>query len=106
MINIKGLHLNNIEIEEKSRKHILIHYIAYVTVKDLSYVTINSVNTLYLINNKMKGYIKESIGNKYLMQVSTDESKGTLKSVKDYGAKLHILLDQQLITEIIMARNL
>ena len=55
-----------------------------MTVKDLSYVTINSVNTLYLINNKMKGYIKESIGNKYLMQVSTDESKGTLKSVKDY----------------------
>ena len=106
MINIKGLHLNNIEIEEKSRKNILIHYIAYVTVKDLSYVTINSVNTLYLINNKMKGYIKESIGNKYLMKVSTDKSKDTLKIVKDYGAKLQILLDQQLITEIILTRNL
>ena len=54
----------------------------------------------------MKGYIKESIGNKYLMKVSTDKSKDTLKIVKDYGAKLQILLDQQLITEIIMTRNL
>ena len=37
---------NNIKIDEKSFKDILIYYIGYVTIKDPKYVIINSVNPL------------------------------------------------------------
>ena len=50
MINIKNLDLNKIKIDEKSYKNILVYHNGYVTVKDLSYVKINSVNALYLLN--------------------------------------------------------
>ena len=41
VINIKIFDTNNIEIDEKSYKHILIYYIGYVTIKD------SCVNLLY-----------------------------------------------------------
>ena len=34
IINTKKFDLNNIKIDEKSYKNILIYYIAYVTIKD------------------------------------------------------------------------
>ena len=75
IISIKHFDPNNIKIDEKSYKNILICYIAYVTIKDSKYVKINSVNSLYLIFNKMNGYFKEINGNKYLTLVPTNESK-------------------------------
>ena len=36
----------------------------------------------------------------------TDESKDTLKSMKHYGPKKDILLDQNLITQMIMMKNI
>ena len=44
-------------------------------MKDSEYVKINSVNTWYLIINKVDGYIEEKNGNKYLILDSTDKSK-------------------------------
>ena len=44
IINIENFDLNNIKIDEKSYKDILIYYIGYVTIKDSIYVKINSVN--------------------------------------------------------------
>ena len=41
-------------------------------VRDLNYATNNSVNPLYLIINKINGYIEESNGNKYLRLVPPD----------------------------------
>ena len=41
-------------------------------VNDLNYATINSVNLLHLIINKVNGDIEEINGNKYLMLVPTD----------------------------------
>ena len=38
--------------------------------------------------------------------VVTDESKGTLKKMKNYVAKSELLLDQWLITKAIMMRNI
>ena len=64
MINIKNLDPTKIKIVEKSYKNILFYHIWYVTVKDRSYTTINSVNPLCFIINKTIGYIEES--NKYL----------------------------------------
>ena len=58
---------------------IRIYYNGYVMVKDLRYAKFNCVNHLYLIINKMIGYIEESNRNKYLTLVSTEESKDTLK---------------------------
>ena len=49
IINIKIFDLNEIKIDEKSYKNILIYYIGYVTIKNSKYVKINSVNLLYLI---------------------------------------------------------
>ena len=50
IINIKEFDPNNIKINEKSHKNILIYYIGYLKIKkDLK---IYSVNTLYLIFSK------------------------------------------------------
>ena len=75
IINIKNFDPNKIKIDEKSYKTILIYYIGYVTIKDLQYVKINSVNILYLIINKVNGYLEESNKNKYFTLVPTNESK-------------------------------
>ena len=57
IINIKKSDPNNIKIHEKSYKNILIYYIGYVTIKDLKYGKINSVNHVYLAFSKVNGYL-------------------------------------------------
>ena len=60
----------------KSHKNILICYIGYVTIKDLRYGKINSVNPLYLIFSKVKsGYIEEINKSRYLTLFPTNKSK-------------------------------
>ena len=84
IINIKHFDLDNIKIDEKSYKNILIYYIGYVTIKkDLN---IFSVNPLYLIFSYVKGSFEEISGNKYLTLVPTNESKEK-KSMKNCGLK-------------------
>ena len=62
---------NNIKIDEKSYKNILVHCIGYVRInKDLK---IYSANSLYLIFGKMNGYLKVINGKKYLTLVPTNE---------------------------------
>ena len=46
IIKIKNFDPNNIKIDEKSSKIILIYYIGYVTIKNLKYVKTNNVNPL------------------------------------------------------------
>ena len=74
-MNLKNLDPNNIKIDEKSYKNILIYYTGYVTIKILKYLKINNVNPLYLIFNKVNGYFGEINKNKYLTLVPTNESK-------------------------------
>ena len=66
---------NKIKLDEKSYRNILIYYIGHDAIKDLKYIKINSVNPLYLIVNKMNGYFEEINKSKYLMLVTTNESK-------------------------------
>ena len=47
----------------------------YLPIEDSKYVKINSVNPLYLIFRNVSGLFEEIIKNKYLMLVSTNESK-------------------------------
>ena len=61
----------NIKLDEKLCKNILIYYIGYVMMKDSKYLKIYSLNSLYLIFNKLNGYFEEINGNKYLMPVPT-----------------------------------
>ena len=87
-----------------------------MTFKDLSNVTINSVNLFYLIINKRNGYIEESNVSRYLTLVPTDESKDTLKKyeelwskirdMKNYRAKSESILEQRLITLKIRMKNI
>ena len=53
MINIKNFDSNNIKIDEKSCKDILVYYIEYVRIKDSKYVKINGVNLLFPIFSKV-----------------------------------------------------
>ena len=61
LINIKNFDSNNIKIDEKLYKNILIYYIGYVTIKDSKYVKISSVNPLYFIFNKWMDTFKKLI---------------------------------------------
>ena len=64
------------------------NYIGYVTVKNLNYVKITSVNILYLLIYKTSGYIEESSGYRYLTLVPTNESKDTLEKYKEMWSKI------------------
>ena len=75
IINITFFDLNNIKIDKKSYKNILIYYIGYVTTKDSKYVKIYNVNPLYLIFINMNGNFEEINGNKYLTLVLTNKSR-------------------------------
>ena len=78
---------NKIKIEKKLYNNILIHHIGYMTGKSLRYITINSVNPLYVIINKINGYIEESNENKYLTLVPTDESIYILEKYEEPWTK-------------------
>ena len=90
IINIKKFDPNNIKMDEKSYKNILIYCIGYVTIKDSKYVKIYSVNPLSLIFDKVNGCFEEINGNKYLTLAPTSESKKSLKDMKNCGVKSKI----------------
>ena len=78
MINIKNFDTNLLRIDKNSYESIDIYYIGYTTGKDSEYLSINSVNPLYLIINEIDGYVEEMNGNKYLTLVSRDKNKEVL----------------------------
>ena len=86
IINIKNSDPNNIKIDEKSYKSILVFYIGYVTIKDLKYVKINSVSHLYLIFSKVNRYFEEFNKSNYVTLVPTNGSK---EKIKKYGEVWH-----------------
>ena len=75
IINAENFDPNNIKIDEKLFKDILIYYIGYVAIKDWKYVKIYSVNLLYFIFGKVNGYLEEINENKYLTLVPGNESE-------------------------------
>ena len=85
MIKIKNFDTNWIKIHKMSYKNIINYYIGYITIKNLSYIKIITVNPLYLIVNEINGYIEESNGNKYFTLVSTDKNKDIKKVNRTMG---------------------
>ena len=90
IIYIENFDPKNIKIDEKSYKNILIYYIEYVTIKkDLKNV---SVNPLYVIFGKINGYFEDINGDKYLMLLSTNESKEKIKKYEELSIKIRYLI--------------
>ena len=73
IINIENFNSNDITIDKKSYKNILIYYNGCVTIKE--YIKNYCVIPLYLIFRYMNGYFEEINENKYLKLVPTNESK-------------------------------
>ena len=61
-------------------------------MKDFDYVNINSVNPLYLIIDKVDGYIEEKKRNKYLTLVTTGKSKEVLIKCTELWNKIKNLI--------------
>ena len=86
---MQNFDLNNIKIDKKSYKSILIYYIGYFTIIGSKYVKTYSVNTLYLIINKVNGYFEEI---KYLTLVPANESKEKAKKYEELSSKIRYLI--------------
>ena len=66
MIKIKDFNPDLLKIDKKSYKNIdIYYYTGYITMQDLDYVKVNSLNTLHFIIDKVDGYMEEKNGNKY-----------------------------------------
>ena len=62
----------------------------YVTIKDLKYAKISSVNPLYLIINKVNKYFEGINKNKFLTLGPTNESQEKIKNMKNCRVKSEI----------------
>ena len=58
------------------------------------HLNIHSVNPLYLVFNKIDGYIEESNGNKYLIFASTDKNKVVLTKYTKLWDKIKNLIEK------------
>ena len=61
IINTKMSDSDRFKANKNSYKNILIFYFGFVTVRGLEYVKFNSVYPLYLIINKVNGYLKKLV---------------------------------------------
>ena len=70
-INIKYSDLKLLKLDKKTSMDLGIYYIGYVTKKPEW--NVDSVNPLYLIINRIEGFIEEKDGDRYLSIASADE---------------------------------
>ena len=63
-----------------------------MTIKDLKYIKVNSVNPLYLIFSEVNGYFEEINKSKYLMLVPTNESQEKIKKIEELWSKIRDLI--------------
>ena len=85
IINMKNFNSNNIKIDEKSYKNILIYYIGshiQYRIKDSKYVKTNSINPLYFNFSKVNGYF-EIINRKKIFDASSYKWKQRKNIEKD-----------------------
>ena len=80
---------NNIKVDEKSYKNILIHYIGFVTITDSKYIKKYSVNPLYFIFNNMNVPIE--VINRYLTLVLANNNM-KIKFNSDNELELYLFM--------------
>ena len=71
LINIKNFNTNNLKLDKKGVLGNDVYYIGYITKKPQW--NVNSVNSLYLMINRIKGYFEEVDGDKYLIISSEND---------------------------------
>ena len=76
LINIKDFGARLLKLDENTSMGLGIYYIAHVTKK--SEWNVNSVNPLYLMINRIGGFIEEKDGDKYLNIADTDRNSEKL----------------------------
>ena len=70
-----------LKLDKKTPVNLDIYYIGYVTKKPE--YKINSVNRLYLMINRIDGFVAEKDGDKYLSIASTDRNSEVLKKYSE-----------------------
>ena len=92
LINIKNFNNNKLKLDKKGVLGNDVYYIGYITKKTQWYVF--SINSLYLMINRIKGHFEEVDGDKYLiissengdiMQKYNEGIKEIIKKINDYG---------------------
>ena len=95
LINIKNFNSNNLKLDKKSVLGNDVYYIGYIAKKPQW--NVNSVNSLYLMINKIKGHFEKVDGDKYLIissengdimqnyQEVFDGIKEIIKKINDYS---------------------
>ena len=89
LINIKDFDARLLKIDKKTSMGLGIYCIGHVTKK--TEYKINSVYHLYLIINRIDGFIEEKNGNKYLNIAYTDRNSEVLKNMQKFGVELKTL---------------
>ena len=64
MINVLNFKASNLKLDKKNSLSLDVYFIGYVDKK--SEWNVNSVNPLYLLINRVYGFVSEENGNKYL----------------------------------------
>ena len=77
---------------KKSYKNTFIYYNGDVTIKDLKYVKIKSVNPSYFIFSNLNGYFEEINKSKYLTLAPFNESKEKIKKYEELWSKIRDLI--------------
>ena len=90
-ININNFVPNNIKTDENSYKHILIHYIGYVTIKDSKYVKIYTVNLLYHVFKNVHRHFQEINRDKYFVLVAKWQQR-EIKKYEELWSKIRDLI--------------
>ena len=81
LINIKYFDARVLKLDKKASTSFGIYYIGYVTKK--SEYEISNVNPLYLMINRIHGFIEEKNGDKYLNIAPTDRNSEVLKKYSE-----------------------
>ena len=77
LINITNFEASNLKLDKKTSMSLDIYYIGYVDKKPEWEV--NRVNPLYLMINRIDGFIEEKNGSKYLNISDTNRNSKILK---------------------------
>ena len=81
LINIKDFDARMLKLEKVPSMNLGINYIGYVTKKPER--NLNGVNPLYLMINRIDGFIEEKNGDKYLNIASTERNSRVLRKYSE-----------------------
>ena len=89
LINIANFEANNLKLDKKTSMGLDIYYIGYFD-KTPEW-NVNSVNPLYLMINRIDGFIEEKNGVKYLNISDADKNSEILKNITKYMMELNTI---------------